>query len=97
MQSRREFLVTSSVSVAGVALAASAVRARAAGPLPASEQPVPPLPPDAAGPYEIVGSPYLRTSDARPLSHCRTAAETWDQMLHFRMPDDWRTRLLHGF
>jgi len=92
MQSRREFLETSGISVAGAALLTRSARALAAGPLPASE-----LPMDPTAPYEIVGSPYLRTSDAVPLSQCRTLEEEWEQMVHFRMPDDWRTRYFHGF
>ena len=92
MQSRREFLVTSGISVAGAVLHTRSARAVAAGPLPASE-----LPLDPTGPYEIVGSPYLRSSDAIPLPACRTLEEEWEQMVHFRMPDSWRTRYFHGF
>ena len=91
MITRREFLETSAYAAAGVALVSTIGRAPAAqaAPLPAAAPP--------EGPFEIVGSPYLRTSDARPLSECASEAHMWREMVHFRMPDDWRTRLIHGF
>ena len=91
MITRREFLETTSYAIAGVALASSLGRA-----LPAQAASAPAAPPPE-GPYEIVGSPYLRTSDARPLSECANEAHMWREMVHFRMPDDWRTRHFHGF
>ncbi|HJZ87116.1 MAG TPA: hypothetical protein VKN99_18210 [Polyangia bacterium] len=98
MLSRREFLVAGGASLCGAAVLAAHARALHAGPLPPAERPPPPLLAEAApGPYEIVGSPFLLTSDARPLRECRTFEEAWHEVVHFRMPDHWRTRLYHGF